>query len=143
MSSYLIKIKILFVCLIFHFSSYSQRTEPQFDPSWVKYYQDNPPEIRNNFKATDFIRVIELLKFKPINEKFRGNDKLLKMALLYLNYNDLEMLKGQGWYHSQTFKHDDYFYLYNNFYNKIDKATWDIYCPYLLPIMDIDGTVNL
>ena len=135
---------IIFTVLMISFSTVYCQSEPrQFDPIWVKYYRENPPKIKNNFMATDFIKVIELVKFKPVNTNFKGNVQTLKMALLRLDYNDLEMLKGQGWYHSQTFKHDDYFYLYNQFYNKISKPTWDEYCPYLLPIMDIDGTTDL
>ena len=60
-----------------------------------------------------------------------------------LGETSLYQMKIDGSYYSITFKHDDFFTLYNLYYIKIDKKTWDKYCPYLLPLMDLDGIIKL
>ena len=54
----------------------------------------------------------------------------------------LRQMKINGDYYSRTFKHDDYFTLYNLYYTKITKETFDKYCPYLLVLMDLDKVIN-
>ena len=113
----------------------------QISTRWESYYDTNPTGIRTNFSANDFIKTAEFVNFNP-QGLFRDK-KTLQQVLLRLSYNDLRQMSIDGWYHSKTIKHDDYFKLYNLNYNKISKSTWNKYCTYLIPIMAIDLNLEL
>ena len=42
-----------------------QYQDLNIDPKWKKYYENNPSGIEQNYNAIDFIKIIELVNFKP------------------------------------------------------------------------------
>lgn len=137
-----------FLLLILIFSvlvtrALGQNNFPDISPKWDNYYKSTPSGIEYNFSGNDFIKVIELVNFAPQSSQLQHDAQLLKKVILNLDQADLRQMKITGNYYSRTFKHDDYFELYNMYYKKLSKETWDKYCPYLLPLMDLDGVVNL
>jgi hypothetical protein len=135
-------LKIAFIGFIIIFLStisYSQSQSPNIDPKWDKYYNDHPSGIEENHQASDFLNIANRLQF--ILKK--GNMQQFQKFLLALTEDDLKQMMMDGWYYSRTFKHDDYFYLYNLTYKNITKESWDEYCPYLIPLMSLDKTISL
>jgi hypothetical protein len=131
---------VIFSVLTIIASGQNQSTE--IDPKWDKYYEDNPSEIETKHSATDFIRIIDLVNFTPQNSMYKKDVQLMKTILLMCDAATLQQMMMNGWYHSRTIKHDDYFTLYNLYYNKISKQAFDKYCPYLLVLMDMDKLIN-
>lgn len=118
--------------------------DSNIDPKWVKYYTENPSGIETNYSASDFIKVIDKVHFIPVKKLYNNNDnRLLKSALLRLDYQDFEQLKIDGKYFAITKNHDLYFEIYNSHYYKISKYEWDRLCPYLIPLMNVDGVIKL
>jgi len=113
------------------------------DSKWDSFYESNPSGIESNYRGTDFIKVMDAVNFIPQSSLLKKDVQLLKKALLMLDEASLKQMSITGNYYSRTIKHDDYFALYNLYYNKITKTTWDKYCPYLLPLMDLDQVVIL
>lgn len=141
-----LKLLIALIITLSCLQSLGQYRDLNIDPKWKKYYECNPSGIEQNYKAVDFIKIIEFVNFKPqkrLLELTKGDPQFLKKILLMLDEAGLRQMKIEGSYYSITFKHDDYFTLYNLYYTKIDKKTWDKYCPYLLPLMILDGIVKL
>ncbi len=135
--------KILFLlALLLCNISFSQVTK-DIDPKWDNYYKENPSRVYDHYQGTDFIAVIEKVGFVPISKLFEKNVNFLKRMLLTFTQDQLELLSSEGWYYSRTFKHDDYFYLYNMTYKKLTKEVWNLYCPYLIPLMNLDGIIDL
>jgi hypothetical protein len=116
---------------------------PDIDPKWEYYYDNNPSGIVDKYAGQDFIKVIDLVGFIPQDLVFENDVKFLKILLLRIEGIALRQMSLLGDYHSRTFKHYDYYELYNIYYKKIDKQIWDKYCPYLLPLMHIDKVLNL
>lgn len=139
------KFKFLFIvlCLVISYDGYSQDYKDYIDPSWERYYDNNPSGIESNFKGSDFIKVIEYVKFIPRRNEIRGDVNKLSHILLMFEFADLRQMSITGNFYSRSKKHDDYFYLYNSYYNKIEKSIWDRYAPYLIPLMEIDGLIKL
>lgn len=138
-------LKTLFVVVIaicFNGTCLSQ-SNFNIDITWDAYYKLHPSGIESNFESSDFVDIVERVNFIPVKKEFNGNQQLLKRVLLMFSPADLKQMQITGNYYSRTTKHDDYFRLYNMVYNPISKDEWNKVCPYLLPIMDIDGTVNL
>lgn len=129
------------MCIAFTIKTSGQYQSPNIDPKWDNFYNNNPSGIENNFSGMDFIKVIEYVDFIPKGTQVK-DVQVLKKILLRFDTNDLHQMMITGNYYSRTFKHDDYFVLYNLYYNKISKETWDKYCPFLLPLMSLDGTVK-
>jgi hypothetical protein len=123
--------------------SYGQDYKDYLDPTWDRYYDNNPSGIESNFKGSDFIKVIEYVKFIPRRNEINGDVNKLKQILLIFDFATLRQMSITGNFYSRSKKHDDYYYLYNSFYSKIDKNTWDKYSPYLIPLMEIDGLIKL
>ncbi len=119
------------------------QSDNNINPSLDKYYDTYPSGIRNSYQSTDFINVVDLVHFIPNKKELNGSQQLFKRVILMLDQEDLNQMRMTGDYYSRTFKHYDYMKLYNMIYNPINKETWDRLCPYLLPLMDIDGTLNL
>jgi hypothetical protein len=135
---------LLFIAfLVFTNSKCIAQTNYNIDPKWDNYYDNYPSGIDNNYRSSDFINVIDKVNFVPNMRELKGDQQLIKRVLLMLSPEDLDQMRSTGNYYSRTIKHYDYFELYNMTYNKISKETWDRYAPYLLPLMDIDGTVSL
>jgi hypothetical protein len=134
--------KRIFLCifLTWNLITNAQNVNPNVDPKWDNFYRGH--QIREHFQATDFINVLDAVEFIPKSNRVNKDLNLLKRVLLTLEQDYLRQLMINGWYHSRTYKHDDYFLLYNMTYKKISKDMWDKYCPYLLPIMDFDQTVT-
>ncbi len=133
---------ILFLVLLSFFGK-SQSYTNQIDPYWDNYYNNNPSGIESKFESNDFIRIMELVNFIPKRPEIKGDVSMFKRAILKLNYQSLNQMMIDGSFYSRTIKHNDYFYLYNSTYQKISKSTWDKYAPYLIPLMNLDGQINL
>ncbi|MGO4819742.1 hypothetical protein [Flavobacterium sp. W22_SRS_FP1] len=135
---------LLFIAfLVFSNSKCVAQTNYNIDPKWDNYYNNYPSGIVDNHRGSDFINVIDKVSFIPNMRELKGDQQLIKRVILMLSPEDLNQMNITGNYYSRTIKHYDYFELYNMTYNKISKETWDRYAPYLLPLMDIDGTVSL
>jgi hypothetical protein len=139
------KIKYLFLFILLSISTvcFGQDYKDYLDPTWDKYYDNNPSGIESNFKGNDFIKVIDYVKFIPRRNEIKSDVSKLKQILLIFDFADLRQMSMTGDFYSRSKKHDDYYYLYNSFYTKIDKNTWDKYAPYLIPLMEIDGLIKL
>lgn len=137
---------IVGMLLIFNLSSttlLSQTNNPNVSPKWQAYYENNPSGIEENYQSSDFIRIAKLVGYSTVQKEMQGNSDLFEKILLSLSQATLKQMMINGWYHSKTYKHDDYFLLYNKYYKIITKDTWDKYCPYLIPLMSIDGVINI
>src|SRR5690242_16201416 len=94
-------------------AGYSQSQFPDIDPKWDNYYNNSPSDIENHYQASDFINVAKSVHFVPQYKAFKGSFVLFQKVLLSLDEADLKQLQIDGRYFSRTYKHDDYFYLYN------------------------------
>jgi hypothetical protein len=119
----------------------AQQQFPDIDPQWDKYYREHPSGISERFQGVDFIQIIEKVGFIPANRSFEKNVDLLKRVLLNFEQAELNQMRITGNYKSRTYKHDDYYYLYNSTYKKLTKPEWDNLCPYLIALMTVDGTI--
>lgn len=128
--------------LIFSATSYGQSSFPDINPKWDNYYKANPSGIEDNYQASDFISILRLVRFVSTRREMKGNRDLLETALLSLPQAGLRQMMIDGNYFSRTYKHDDYFLLYNKYYKTISKQTWDKYCPYLIPLMSVDDIIS-
>jgi hypothetical protein len=145
---FFLKIKILlFFLLSFTLNKgFSQNYEDYIDPKWDTYYKNRPSGIETKFNSADFISVTESVNFIPVkrlNSLIKGDMTLFRKVLLNLDLESLEQMSITGNFYSRSKKHDDFFYLYNSNYKQISKENWDRYCPYLIPLMELDGTVLL
>jgi len=122
---------------------FSQDYKDYIDPIWDSYYDRNPSGIESNFNGRDFIKVIENVNFIPIRNEIKGDINKLNRILLILEFAALRQMSITGNFYSRSKKHDDYYYLYNSYYPKIEKSTWDRYAPYLIPLMQFDGLIKL
>lgn len=136
------KLLVVVVLLCFNDTCLSQ-TNFNIDITWDAYYNLHPSGIESNFESSDFVDVVERVNLIPVRKEFNGNQQLLKRVLLMFSPADLKQMQITGNYYSRTTKHDDYFRLYNMVYKPINKDEWNKLCPYLIPIMDLDGTINL
>lgn len=131
------------ICSLIPNMSFSQDYKDYIDPVWDNYYDRNPSGIESNFKGSDFIKVIEYVNFIPKLREIKGDANMFKRVLLSLDFASLRQMMITGNFYSRSKKHDDYYYLYNSYYPKIEKTIWDRYAPYLIPLMEIDGLVKL
>lgn len=146
----LIKItRLILIVSVFLFplrKALGQDINSQLDPKWAKYYGDDPAGINTHHQGTDFIQVAKMVSFEPIKDlkdpKIGSGNRFLQF--LFLNYSQkaLNQFRIDGEIMSQTYKHDDYFNLYNMYYKKISKGTWDKYAPYLIVLMVADGLIT-
>jgi hypothetical protein len=109
------------IFLIVPNKNFSQSYEDYLDPFWVDYYKRNPSGIESHFKAIDFIKVIDHVNFIPTKKEYQGDPNIFKIILLSADFQVLRQMMISGIFYSQSKKHDDYFYLYNIFYPKIEK----------------------
>jgi hypothetical protein len=123
--------------------AFCQDYKEYLSPYWDDYYNSHPSAIEKNYQASDFINVIDYVSFSPKASYLNGSVTLLKKCLLKLEYADLRQMMITGSFYSRSKKHDDYFQLYNLTYTTISKGTWDSYCPYLIPMMELDGIIKL
>ena len=136
--------KTIFIIILFiSMHSFSQSYKDYIDPIWDNYYNSNPSGIESNFRGSDFISIVEYVKFIPTRTEIRGDVGKLKKVLLILDFASLQQMMITGNFYSRSRKHDDYYYLYNSYYPKIEKSTWDKYSPYLIPLMQVDGLIKL
>lgn len=139
----LVTILLIFGFLLMPKACFSQDYKDYLDPVWDNYYNSNPSGIDSNYKGSDFIKVVEYVNFIPKRTEIRGDANMLKRVLLSLDFSSLRQMRITGDFYARSKKHDDYYYLYNSYYSKIDKTIWDRYAPYLIPLMEIDGIINL
>ena len=128
--------------------AYSQDYKDYISSQWDNYYNSYPSGIENNFQASNFIKIIDLLEYSPpmsgrTYALVKGDINLFKKLLLSLPFEALQQMSITGNFYSRSKKHDDYFELYKLNYKQISKETWDKYCPYLIPLMELDGTIKL
>ena len=131
------------LCLFIPKTILSQDFKDYLDPKWDNYYDNNPSGIESNFSGSDFIKVIDIVNFIPTLREIKGDVNLLKRVLLTLDFASLRQMSMDGNFYSRSKKHDDYYYLYNTVYPKVEKNTWNRYAPYLIPLMSIDGVIKL
>lgn len=143
MKKNLLKFIFAFFIVSNSISAYSQDYNEYLSPQWDNYYDRTPSGIKDNFQASDFIKIIDFVGYSPLVAYIKGDVNLFKRLLLALEFADLRQMSITGNFYSRSKKHDDYFQLYNLNYKKISKETWDRYCPYLIPLMEIDGTIKL
>lgn len=122
---------------------YSQDYKEYLSEYWDSFYDKNPSSIESSFTASDFISVIDLTMFVPKRKELMGDVNLFKKALFSFSFEALRQMSITGNFYSRTKKHDDYYNLYNLTYKKITKEQWDKHCPYLIPLMEIDGIIKL
>lgn len=138
------KIIITLIVLISSTLLYSQDYKDMLSSQWDKYYDAYPSGIEDNYQGSDFIKVIDIVEFVPrTSSMFKGDVVLLKKVLFAFKFEALRQLSITGSFYSRTKKHDDYFQLYNLTYKNISKEKWDKYCPYLIPLMEMDGLLKL
>lgn len=122
---------------------YSQDYKELLSPEWDSFYNANPSGILENFQGSDFIKIIDNVEFIPrTSYRLKGDVTLLKKVLLVFKFEILQTMSMTGEFYSRTKKHDDYFQLYNLTYKRISKDTWNRYCPYLIPLMEVDGLLK-
>lgn len=143
MKTIFIKSYFLFILLISINESFAQDYKDYLSSYWDDYYTNNPSGIAENFQASDFIRVIDLVEFVPSSSITNRNVNILKKGLLKLEFAALKQMSITGDFYSRSKKHEDYFQLYNLTYKPISKAYWINYCSYLIPLMEIDGVIKL
>ncbi len=120
----------------------AQNVTDYIDPEWEQFYKIHPSGIENNFSANDFIKIVDKFDFVPCSKDFNHSAKFFKRVLLMLDFPSLRQMKINGLFYASSYKHDDYYTLYNLSYNKISKADWDRYCPYLIGLMSFDGLIK-
>jgi uncharacterized protein YdaU (DUF1376 family) len=54
---------------------------------------------------------------------------------------EIDQLTRDSWYLC-SFKHGDYFLIWNMYYTKVDKENWDRVCMFLMALMCVDGTAR-
>ncbi|MDG4950475.1 hypothetical protein NLM59_06035 [Weeksellaceae bacterium KMM 9724] len=111
---------------------------PDIDPTWDNYYNNNPSGISKNYSGEEIVRIIHKVGFEPKTQELK-HQNLEKILMLFTDETTLRQFSIDGDYYSRTYKHDKWFELYNSIYKRVDKKTWDRYCPYLIPLMKIDG----
>jgi hypothetical protein len=136
------KTQFLILLLVCSFYSFSQSTEPNIDPKWDKYY-DNLPRTEKDFTATKIIEVIDLLRWKPTKHPYKDNLQTLKKVILMFPQEGLRQIMIDGNYYPRTYKHDDYYNLYNLYYTPINKTDFDYYCPYIIFLMGLDEIIKI
>jgi hypothetical protein len=136
-------IVLIIFCSFLPKISFCQSYKDYIDPVWDNYYNRNPSGIETNFKGSDFIKIVEYVNFIPTRSEIRGSQEKLKRVLLILGFESLQQMMITGNFYSRSYKHDDYYYLYNSYYSKIEKITWDRYSPYLIPLMEVDGLIKI
>ena len=137
------KFCILLLIVLKSSFAFSQDYKDYLSPYWDEYYNTHPSPIEQNYQATDFIKIIDYVSFSPKASYLDGNVMLLKKGLLKFEFAALRQMMITGDFYSRSKKHDDYFQLYNLTYKSISKEVWDAYCPYLIPLMEVDGTIKL
>lgn len=146
-SSFIRVVNFIFLFTIFlsgiSLSSKSQDYKDYLSDYWDSYYDKNPSQIEKSFNASDFNSVIDKTGFIPQLKQLSGDVSLLKKALYSFSFEALRQMSITGNFYSRSKKHDDYFALYNLTYARISKDLWDRYCPYLIPLMEIDGVIKL
>lgn len=138
-----IKFLLTFVLVTLSIFSYSQDYKEYLSTQWDNYYNNHPSSIKDNYQASDFIKIIDQVEFSPTSSYMKGDVNILKKGLLKLEFADMRQLSITGNFFSRSKKHDDYFQLYNLTYKKLSKEDWDSYCPYLIPLMELDGLIKL
>lgn len=119
------------------------QTGLNLDQKWDNYYDQYPTSIRTNYEGTDFIKVIKDVNFSPNMREIKGDQDMFIRVILSLSLDALRQMSIDGDYYSRTKKHNDYYLLYNMNYEDISKDKWNRLCPYLIPLMSIDGIVKL
>jgi len=138
------KITLSILFLTITFIAFSQDYKDMLSSQWDKYYDNYPSGIEENFQGSDFIKIIDAVGFTPRSSSmFKGDLNLLKKVLFAFNFDALKQLSITGNFYSRTKKHDDYLQLYNLTYKSISNEMWNKYCPYLIPLMEMDGLLKL
>ena len=121
----------LFILLIISFQLLAQELKP--NPFGEKY---NDP----NFEAMKVIKVIEPSGFKP--RKMTTDMNEFKSIILQLSSRAYTQLNIDSWYLC-SFKHEEYFEIYNVYYKYVPKYYYDENCKALITLMLLDGTIKL
>jgi hypothetical protein len=90
------------------------------------------------FNGIKVIRVIDASGFSPIKLK---DIREFKAAILQLSDAAFKQINIDTWYLC-SFKHDEYFEIYNLYYKLITKQFYDENCKALITLMLLDGTIK-
>lgn len=121
----------LLVLLVFGFGSLcAQETKP--NPYGNKYDD-------NDFNGLKVVQVIDASGFKPI--KITTDIKQFKSVILQLSERAYTQMNIDTWYLC-SYKHEEYFQIYNLNYKTVTKSYYDDNCKALIALMLIDGTIK-
>ncbi|MBO9204852.1 MULTISPECIES: hypothetical protein [Niastella] len=104
------------------------------EDEWAKIYR--PQE----WKATDYVALIDSIKFKPMKNMKNHSVRDIKAAILSLNSDDIRQMNITGSYYCSV-KHEEMFQLWNLYFPPISKSFWNINCKGLITLMDLDGYI--
>lgn len=92
-----------------------------------------------DFNGIKVVQVIDAAGFKPI--KVTTDIKQFKSALLQLSERAYTQMNIDTWYLC-SYKHEEYFQIYNLNYKSINRNFYDDNCKALIALMLIDGTIK-
>jgi len=118
---------ILFLFLSFHLIAQTYQSNPYGDK-----YDDK------NFNGLKVVQVIDVSGFIPK----RTNDlRQFKSILLQLSDRAYTQLNIDTW-SLCSFKHEQYFQIYNMYYKPVSKSFYDENCKALIALMILDDTIK-
>lgn len=91
-----------------------------------------------DFNGLKVVQTIDIIGFKPIRVK---DIKQFKSVLLQLSDKAYTQLNIDTWYLC-SYKHEEYFQIYNMYYKAITKNLYDDNCKALITLMLVDGTIK-
>ena len=110
---------------------YAQLTPKQ--EQWHNKYSDK------DYTGAELSKIVDIVKFVPNRSDAEKSPKFFKACLLSMPDQGIEQLNRDANYLC-AIKHEDYYEIWNMFYTKIKKDTWDVSCKALLALMLLDKT---
>lgn len=118
--------------LIFFLNVSAQKTEAEYKEYYRQY----------EWSASDLVSALDTLiihaDFKFV-KRFKNSDiKSVKATILNLSPDAIKQVNISGWYFCSV-KHEDLFNLWNLYYKKLDRKSFENYCVIMMFLMEIDG----
>lgn len=123
--------KITFFILFFLFS-FQLLSQPYKSNPYGDKYDDK------NFNGLKVVQVIDISGFIPL--KLTKDVRQFKSVLLQLSDRAYTQLNIDTW-SLCSFKHEQYFQIYNMYYKPVTKSFYDENCKALIALMLMDGTI--